>query len=448
MFNPQLFLRRMGLCLALLSQTVFLGGATRAIAQERLKTNTSRKLVISESRINPKKPAKLNNAVRAGGLLISEFRLRGPAGANDEFVEIYNPGSTPHTVAASDESAGYGLAASDGVVRFVIPNGTVIPARGHFLGVNSVGYSLASYPAGNGSTATGDATYTIDITDHAGIALFSTSNAANFALGTRIDAAGSTFESNTLYKEGAGYPPIPEVPADHTLFRNYCPGGNTLPFGSSMGCLPGSGGLPKDTDDNGIDFVFVNAIGGLLNQRLGAAGPENLSSPINRNTSTSGLILDASVSPASPPNRVRDFTPDPDNNSRFGTMDIRRRIVNNTGAPITRLRFRIIDITTMQAIFGTADLRARTSTTVEILGINDAGTCSPAPAPCTVTVQGTTLEQPPSQPLGGGFNSSLSADTVSLVTPVAPGGSINVRFLLGVQATGTFRFYLNVEALP
>ena len=65
-----------------------------------------------------------------------------------------------------------------------------------------------------------------------------------------------------------------------------------------------------------------------------------------------------------------------------------------------------------------------------------------------VTVQGTTLEQPPSQPNGGGFNSSMSAGTVTLATPLANGASIDVRFLLGIQQTGSFKFYLNVEALP
>lgn len=31
---------------------------------------------------------------------------------------------------------------------------------------------------------------------------------------------------------------------------------------------------------------------------------------------------------------------------------------------------------------------------------------------------------------------------------LAPGASIGVRFLLDVQQTGKFRFYLNIEALP
>jgi hypothetical protein len=63
-------------------------------------------------------------------------------------------------------------------------------------------------------------------------------------------------------------------------------------------------------------------------------------------------------------------------------------------------------------------------------------------------VQGTTLEQPPSQPNGGGFNSTLSAGVVTLATPLANGATLDVRYLLGIQQTGLFKLYLNVEALP
>src|SRR5262245_9555043 len=93
----------------------------------------------------------------AGSLIISEFRLRGLNGPNDEFIEIYNDNDAPHTVAAIS-GTGYAIAASDGIVRCTIPNGTVIPARGHWLCVNSAGYALGTYPAGNGTTATGDGT--------------------------------------------------------------------------------------------------------------------------------------------------------------------------------------------------------------------------------------------------------------------------------------------------
>jgi hypothetical protein len=33
-------------------------------------------------------------------LIISEFRVRGPNGANDEFIEIYNNSGADHTVAS------------------------------------------------------------------------------------------------------------------------------------------------------------------------------------------------------------------------------------------------------------------------------------------------------------------------------------------------------------
>jgi hypothetical protein len=58
-----------------------------------------------------------------------------------------------------------------------------------------------------------------------------------------------------------------------------------------------------------------------------------------------------------------------------------------------------------------------------------------------VTLDGTSLLA--GQPLGGGLNSTLT-----LPTPLAPSSSINVNFLLGIQQTGHFRFFINVEALP
>jgi len=377
--------------------------------------------------------------VAVGQLVISEFRVRGPNGANDEFIEIYNNSGADHTVDGG--GTGYAVAASNGVARCVIPNGTVIPNRGHYLCVNSVGYSLASYPAGNGTTATGDATYTTDIPDNAGIAIFNTSIAANFNLANRLDAVGSTSEANTLYKEGTGYPALVPFSIDYAFYRDNCgKGGSITTFGA---CTIDT---PKDTNNNAADFIFVdtNGTSAGAGQRLGAPGPENLSSPIQRNASFAVNLLDTCTAPASPPNRVRDFTSDPPNNSTFGTLDIRRTVTNNTGGNVTRLRWRVIDITTFPAPSGIADLRPRTSSAVVVTV--DRPPCGSGTS--NVTVQGTTLEQPPSQPNGGGFNSSMSSGTVTLATPLANGANLDVRFLLGIQQTGSFKFYINVEALP
>src|SRR6201988_4419550 len=242
-------------------------------------------------------------------LIISEFRVRGPNGANDEFIELYNNSGADHTVTGG--GTGYAVAASNGVARCVIPNGTVIPNRGHYLCVNSVGYSLASYPAGNGTTATDDATYTTDIPDNAGIAIFNTSIAANFNLANRLDAVGSTSEANTLYKEGTGYPALTPFSIDYSFYRDNCGKGGSI---TTPG--PCSISTPKDSDDNAADLVFVDTTGPSAGagQRLGAPGPENLSAAIQRNDSVSVALLDATLPSASAPNRVRDFTSDPANN--------------------------------------------------------------------------------------------------------------------------------------
>lgn len=382
------------------------------------------------------------SAPTAGSLIISEFRVRGPNGANDEFIEIYNDSGADHTVAAAS-GTGYAVAASDGVTRCAIPNGTIIPARGHYLCTNSIGYSLGTYAAG-------DATYATDIPDNAGIALFNNNTGGgSYSLANRFDAVGSTSEANTTYKEGTGYPALTPFSIDYAFVRDECGKGGSI---TTMGACPIS--TPKDTDNNAADFYFVdtNGTSAGAGQRLGAPGPQNLSSPLQRNSTFTVNLLDSTVAQANPPNRVRDFTSDPANNSTFGTLSIRRRWVNNTGASVNRLRFRIIDVTTFPAPSGIADMRPRTSGAVVVAGIQDAVTCSttgaPATPPCSATVQGTTLEQPPSQPNGSGFNGSLSAGTVTLGTPLANGASINLQFLLGLQQTGSFKIYVNVEALP
>src|SRR5262245_54066249 len=211
-------------------------------------------------------------------MIISEFRVRGPNGANDEFIEIYNNSNADHTV-TSLSGTGYGVAASDGVTRCSIPNGTIIPSRGHFLCINSVGYSLASYPAGSASTATGNASYTTDIPDNAGIAIFNNnSGGGSYSLANRFDAVGSTAEANTLYKEGTGYPAITPFSIDYSFVRRQ-PGG-CITSGCSPTTPPPTSAHSQDTNNNAADFTFVdtNGTSAGAGQRLGAPGPENSTS--------------------------------------------------------------------------------------------------------------------------------------------------------------------------
>ena len=372
----------------------------------------------------------------SGTILVSEFRLQGPApesppagntnGELDEFIELYN-----NTDADADIS-GFKVDTSPGFT-ILIPANTVLPARSHYLMANGGGYSLSVYAAP-------DQTYSgFDLPTDAGLALLDTSNRI-------VDAVGFT-TSPAPYKEGAGLQAV-TASIEYSLFRKECD------FVSGVGCA--AAGNPRDANDNASDFLFADTQGTLVSglaQHLGAPGPQGLTSPVRRDNSGIGaVLLDRTVSASQPPNRSRSFTADPANNSTFGTLTIRRRVTNTTGGGVTRLRFRIREMTTYPAPPGTADLRARTSVDEMSVGsINDAATCTAAgfaTTPCSVTIKGLTLETPPTQPNGGGINSTLSAGTVTLATPLANGASVPVSFLLGILQTGTFRFYIIVEALP
>ena len=129
---------------------------------------------------------------------------------------------------------------------------------------------------------------------------------------------------------------------------------------------------------------------------------------------------------------------------RWARYDIRRTFTNTTAVPISRLRFRVVDITTTPSISGVADLRPHTSTDIAVtVHRRPCGT-----GMSLVPVMGTTLEQPPSQTSGSGFNGSLTVGSITPQSPLEPGASVDVRFLLGVQQTGIARFCVAAETLP
>jgi hypothetical protein len=387
-----------------------------------------------------------DGAPAAGQVVISEFRLRGPgAGAsptatdqqNDEFIELYNATDTEFIVADAApvggvSTDGWAIVSSDApfTAKFVIPVGTRIPARGHYLVTNGLGYSLSLNAAADVVPGGSPASYYADIPDGAGLALFRTGNPLFFNGSQRLDSVGFA-GAPPPFLETTPLQPVGGITdaVQHSFVRNL------------------RSGEPQDTQDNQADFVFIAVDAGTHNGRvaaLGAPGPENTTSPVERNGMLTAGLISPDVSAASAPNRVRSTSSYTDNLSNtgtytLGTLAIRRVYTNNTGVPVTRLRFRIIDATTGPAPAGVADLRAITSPGATGI-VNSRG--------ATVDVVGTKLETPPSQPQGGGINSTLSADTITLGTPLNPGQSIAVEWLLGVRQIGSFRFYVNIEALP
>src|SRR6185295_4688093 len=108
----------------------------------------------------------------------------------------------------------------------------------------------------------------------------------------------------------------------------------------------------------------------------------------------------------------------------------------------TRLRFRVVDITTLPSIGSgcnvepapagcAADLRTLSALNSTV-SINDPSVCGAGSTPCNVNVQGATLEGPPVQLFGGGFNSSWSADGIGSLAPLPNGASVNLQFVTGL----------------
>jgi hypothetical protein len=360
-----------------------------------------------------------------GDVLITEFRFRGPRFLTNEFIELYNNTNSTVVVNTTDGSSGWLLEAANHQ-SYVIPRGTVIPPRSHFL-VAGTGYdSLFLY-------APGEDFFSGDIADDSGVALFST--LASPGPSTRIDAVGFNNAASpvpSLYREGAGLAPINASAAEY---------GATLDEYSWVRKL--TSGLPQDTDDNAADFVFVSTSGaalGAAQPALGAPGPENLYSPPTRNSQIKASYVDpgcvtTSADPAGACARVRVATPVV--NGPQGTLSIRRKWTNLADAPVTRLRFRIVNLSTLgNRDAGEADLRVLSSPDVTVTGTNGA-----------VNLQALALEQaPPAQASGGGLNSSLRVGSITLASPLAPGASVNIEFRLGVQTEGSYRFFVNVEA--
>jgi hypothetical protein len=374
--------------------------------------------------------------VGSSPILITEFRFHGPSGGNDEFIELYNNTDAPITVADTNGGAGYSVVGTNttGSIsnRCTVSNGTIIPARGHFLCTNSAasGYSLGVY-------ATGNVPYGTGIVDGGGVAVFSTTTLGSWSANTLFDAVGfQGITGTTLFTEGAALAPAGGISAsgEYSFVRKM---------------RTATGGLPQDTNNNQNDFVFVSTDGGTYSTRvstLGAPGPENLSSPVERNSSFGSGLLDTTKGASNSPNRDRGFTSNQPN-APDGTLIIRRTFTNDTGQTVTRLRFRIIDMTTFNS-------PARSASQAQLRAVN-SGSSVVTVNGNPLTVEGTTIETPPTQGSGGGINTSLGRSLVSgtiintaIPASPAPGSTVNVQFTLGIVQGGTFRFYINVEALP
>ena len=152
-------------------------------------------------------------------MVISEFRTQGPYGADDEFVELYNP------TGAAINIGGWIIkrSSSCGTSTFTLvslPTGTILLAGQHYLAATTA--SHISSP---------DQIFSPGIGDDGGLALINPS-------GTVIDQVGMCI--TTLYREGSNL-----VPLSGNINQSYerRPGGSTSCY---------------DLDNNAADFVLIS----------------------------------------------------------------------------------------------------------------------------------------------------------------------------------------------
>jgi len=196
--------------------------------------------------------------------LISEFRTRGPNGASDEFIEIYNNSNIPV------DAGGLKIRGSsnNGTVttRLTIVANTVISARGHFLAINSSAYS---------GTVNGDQSFTSGFANDGGIAL-------TMADDNVIDQVG--LSPGSAFKEGM---PLAPLPSDANQSYERKPGG-----------AAGSG---QDTNDNFTDFQLLTPSDPQNTHSASTPGPTPSPAPSPSPTATPTPIASPSPSPTGTP---------------------------------------------------------------------------------------------------------------------------------------------------
>jgi len=218
------------------------------LTPSQTQTNTLTPTITNTINVTPPTPTP----IAPQHIVISEFRTTGPLGADDEFVELYNPTGVLVNIGnwyiSRSSSCGSSL-----TTLVYIYYGTILQAGQHYL--------VASY-ASYSSISNADQRFSPGIADTGGIALVSSD-------GTIIDQVGMC--SGTYYHRGTPLAPLPVSPlagtptpepgtSDQSYERK--PGGNTSCY---------------DTGDNSTDFRLIS--------------PANPQSQTNPSVLCAGVVL-------------------------------------------------------------------------------------------------------------------------------------------------------------
>ena len=180
------------------------------------------------------------HAASPGDVVISEFRTRGPNGATDDFVELYNRTALPINMSGWKVEAATGLGSIDLLPLVTFSSNFTLQSGQHFLAVGPRYSGLV--PA--------DATFIQSIADDGGIALIDPNNAVPIdQVGMSIDSA---FHEPEIVDPSEILSPL-STDADQSYERK--------DGGLSDSCV--------DTDNNPHDFSLISP-----------SDPQNLSSPL------------------------------------------------------------------------------------------------------------------------------------------------------------------------
>jgi hypothetical protein len=172
-------------------------------------------------------------------MVISEFRSRGPNGATDEFVELYNPTGAAINI-GSWSIRGSVDCGTTATTLAILPTNTILQAGQHYLLVSNTGASIGG----------ADQLFFPGLADAGGLALVSNTNVT-------IDQVGMC--NTTLYREGTNLEPL------------------TGNGNQSYERKPGGATACYDTNNNAADFALISP-----------PNPQNEASPI---TLCGGVVL-------------------------------------------------------------------------------------------------------------------------------------------------------------
>lgn len=382
--------------------------------------------------------------IAPGEIIISEFRQSGPAGDQDEYVELFN--TTNETLNVRRLAIAFARNSAetpfDRLTLFPATPGTIAP-RSYYLIANrnpdsqTNRYSLDGHALPDYESNTIFRADTFAETSGLALVLFD-ETLDNVA--AEIDSVGYNNQpqpSGSVFRFGEGTlldrPTLPTPRPQYAFLRRNIRG------------------FPQDTNNNAADFILVSNTESISQPDgtpqnivgiLGAPDPQSQNSPRIREPfgSASIALFDPSVGTFQQPNNVVNLSDFPLTGSR-GSLILRRRVTNSSGRAVTQLRVHILELTTYSPSNpGQPDLRL----------VSSQGSVAVRNGQ-NVQTSGLTLDIPPgSQTQGGGINSTARVATINLNQPLgatAPNNTIDIDVKFAIQTRGVVSYVYAVETV-